>query len=281
MSTIRDALRAARSALAPISDTPGLEAEVLLCHVTRRDATALLRDDHTSLSPSESVQYDDLVRRRAEGEPIAYLTGEREFWSLRFRVSSQTLIPRPDTETLVERALALIPETGMSRVLDLGTGTGNVAVSIARARPACRITAVDIDESALTVAADNVRSNGVSNVECIKSDWYGALDGRVFDVIVSNPPYVAEGDTHLRTGDVAHEPRRALVSGVDGLDDIRLLVSGASCHLAEGGQLAIEHGADQGQAVRALMVAADFVDVATFPDLGGRERVTGARRPGP
>ncbi len=251
---------------------------MLLGHVTGRDAVALLRDDGMRLSAAQAEQYDELVRRRAAGVPVAHLVGEREFWSLRLRVSAHTLIPRPDTEILVEHALAALPRDRALRILDLGTGSGNIAVAIARSRPACQVTAVDVDRDALSIAADNVRRIGVTNVECIESHWYAALGSRVFDMIVSNPPYIAEGDIHLSTGDVAHEPRRALVAGVDGLDEIRCIVAGATRHLGTGGHVMIEHGANQGQAVRELMAAAGFGGTQTIRDLGGRERVTAARR---
>ncbi len=275
--TLRDALRQARGELVAVSDTPGLDAEVLLCHVTGLDTAALLRNDAARLPAGQSSRFRTLVERRVAGEPIAHLTGEREFWSLSFRVSPRTLIPRPDTETLVQRALERIPAGAAWRLLDLGTGTGNVAVALAVERPTCAVTAVDIDEGTRAVAQDNARRLGAGNVEVLVGNWFDAVADRRFELVVSNPPYVASGDPHLERGDVAQEPRRALVSGDDGLDDIRAIVAGAAAHLEPGGWLMLEHGADQGAAVRELFEAAGFSRVETAADLGGLERVTSGR----
>jgi len=275
-STLGEALDHARSRLAGVSPTPALDAEVLLAHVTGLGTAAIIAGARR-LTKAQSAAFDELVARRSRGEPVAYLTGEREFWSLSFRVTSDVLIPRPDTETLVERALELIPADAAWQVLDLGTGSGNVAIAIALARPRCRVTAVDVEPAALDIARDNSQRLGATEIEFVKSDWFNAVGERRFNLIAGNPPYVAAGDPHLSHSDVAAEPVRALVSERDGLDDITRIVAAAGARLEPGGWLLLEHGAEQGEAVRALLRRHGFTAVATRLDLGGRERISEGR----
>jgi release factor glutamine methyltransferase len=216
-----------------------------------------------------------LERRRA-GEPVTYLTGEREFYSLAFKVTPAVLILRPETELLVEAALRLIAAEAPVRVLDLATGSGCVAVAIARHCARARVTAAEISCDALAVARDNAMKHGV-DVEFIESDWFAALSGRRFDLVVANPPYVAAGDPHLEQGDLRFEPRRPLVAGPDGLDCIELIVEQAMHHLTAGGRLLFEHGYDQGACSRVLLAAAGYAEIVTRRDLAGIERVSGGR----
>ena len=216
------------------------------------------------------------VRRRRAGEPVAYITGEREFFSLAFRVTPAVLIPRPETELLVEAALASIPADAPARVLDLATGSGCVAVAIANERPGAQVTATDVSREALAVARENAKRHG-TRIDLVESDWFAALAGRRFDLIVANPPYVAEDDPHLAAGDLRFEPRAALVAGPKGLDCIETIVEQAIHHLRAGGRLLFEHGYDQAPCARALLAAAGYGDIVTRRDLAGIERVSGGR----
>ena len=217
-----------------------------------------------------------LAERRRKGEPIAYILGEREFYGLEFRVAPAVLIPRPETELLVELALERMPEDAAMRVLDLGTGSGAIAVALAHERPQARLTAVDVDYAAVSVARANA-SRHRARVRFFCGDWFGALPGERFDLIVSNPPYVAAGDPHLGLGDVRFEPQRALVGGADGLDCIRAIVAKAGAHLRAGAWLLFEHGYDQAEACRALLQAEEYREVQSWPDLAGIPRVSGGR----
>lgn len=229
------------------------------------------------LTPETAERYAQLVTRRAAGEPLAYLTGGREFWSLAFRTTPDVLVPRPETETLVAAALSRIAPGRPCRVADLGTGSGAIAAAIAMERPLATIVATDQSAAALEIARENFERLGLTaRIETRAGDWYAALVGERLDCIVSNPPYIAEGDAHLGGDGVRFEPRNALVSGPDGLDAIRTLVAGARQHLRDGGWLIMEHGADQGAAVRALLSGAGFLSIATEPDAAGRERITAA-----
>lgn len=252
------------------------------------DARALLRAAlgmsdaqlaaHPEQTPADNQRerYLAWVERRRAGEPVAYLTGEREFYSLAFKVTPAVLIPRPETELLVEMALERIPAAAAWRVLDLATGSGCVAIAIAKYRPEAQITATDVTPAALAVARENAARHGAS-IEFVKSDWFAALSGRGFDLIVANPPYVAEGDPHLHSGDLRFEPRAALVAGMAGLDCIEVIVERAPRHLTAGGWLLFEHGYDQGTCSRTLLAAAAYDDIVTRRDLSGIERVSGGR----
>lgn len=249
---------------------------MLLGHVLKRNRAWLIAHADDALSPVETDAFFALARRRRDGEPVAYLTGVREFWGLSLRVSAAVLIPRPETETLVEVALAHLPKDRPTRVLDLGTGSGALALAIAHERPNAHVVATDVSPDALDIARENSRALSIVNVQWLRSDWYAQLprDHEPFDVIVSNPPYVEAGDAHLGQGDVRYEPAHALTPGVDGLLALRRIIAEASSHLLEGGCLAVEHGYDQAEAARRLFAAAGYGNVRTARDLAGIERVT-------
>ncbi len=270
---------ALESALSLDSATARIEVQCLLQAVLRVNRTWLLTHPEQILDTEQQARYAALLGRRLCGEPIAYLLGEREFFGLNFKVTPATLIPRPDTELLVELALQHIPQRGAFRVLDLGTGSGAIALSIAHARPDGEVTAVDASPDALGVARENARSLNIGNARLLRSDWFSALAGERFDLIVSNPPYVADGDAHLAQGDLRFEPRTALASGADGLDDIRRIVAGAREHLHAGGWLLFEHGYDQAGRARELLGAAGYTEVFSARDLAGIERVSGGMNP--
>lgn len=257
-----------------------LEAEVLLAHGLSVDRSWLIGHAHDTLSPACRAAAELRLRRRLAGEPIAWITGRREFWSLDFEVTPRTLIPRPETELLVELALARLPAGSPVEVADLGTGTGVLAVCIARERPLARVVATDVDDDTLAVAARNIARLAPARVELRAGHWWQPLAGRRFDLVVSNPPYIAAGDPHLATGDVAREARLALTSGDGGLDALCEIAAGAPAHLAAGGWLLLEHGWQQGPQVRDLLRAAGFIEVQTMADPGGRPRVSLGRLPG-
>ncbi|MDH6632372.1 UNVERIFIED_ORG: release factor glutamine methyltransferase [Lelliottia amnigena] len=270
-------LRAAASELST-SESPRRDAEILLEHVTGKARTYLLAFGETLLTPEQEAQLAALLARRKTGEPVAHLTGEREFWSLPLYVSAATLIPRPDTECLVEQALARLPD-GPCRILDLGTGTGAIALALASERPDCQITAVDVMPDAVALAQRNLARLGFSNVQINQSCWFSALAQHAFEMIVSNPPYIDEHDPHLSQGDVRFEPLTALVAANDGLADIEHIITTAREHLVPGGWLLLEHGWTQGAAVRALFSAAGYASVETCRDYGGNERLTLGKKP--
>ena len=238
--------------------------------------SAFRADPDAIPDPAARERFAALVARRARGEPLAYLTGRREFWSLELAVDARVLVPRPETERLVELALARGAADQPLAVLDLGTGSGAIALALAHERPRWRVTAVDASRDALAVATGNAQRLGIA-LELLPSDWFGALAGRRFDLIASNPPYVADGDPHLVA--LAHEPRGALCAGPDGLTALRAIVAAAPAHLARGGWLLVEHGADQGPAVRALLAAAGLDGIETATDGAGRARVGTGRMP--
>lgn len=256
-----------------------IDAEFLLAHVLGRPRAWLYAHAEDALVAQQLERFQTLVARRRAGEPVAYLTGRRGFWSLDLSVTTDTLIPRPETELLVELALARLPVAQSASVLDLGTGSGAVALAIAHERPLARVTAVDSSTAALAVAMENGRRLQCRNVIFEWGNWCAGLEGRWFDVIVSNPPYIEDGDAHLQRGDLRYEPRCALVSGLDGLEDIRRISAQSRQHLLAGGWLLLEHGWQQGAAVRHLLAAEGFAAVCTECDLEGRERVSFGRAP--
>ncbi len=276
ITTIALALELAIDRLADIPDTiPRLEAEVLLSALLDKPRTYLVAWPEMELSPEQRDSYISMIERRTRHEPIAYITGCREFWSLNLEVTPDTLIPRPETETLVELALEYIPQTDAMAVADLGTGSGAIAAAIASERPLCEILATDFSASALKVAARNFRRLGFNNVHTSAGEWCQALPpGKRFNIIVSNPPYVAEGDGHLAHDGLPWEPQRALRSGDDGLDDLTRIITGTPEHIASGGWLLLEHGFDQGDRVRSLLEQAGFSTIHTSQDLSGHDRVT-------
>lgn len=250
------------------------EAEHLLLHVLERDRAWLFAHGDDPLLEREASAFDALLTRRAAGEPLAYLLGRRGFWTLDLQVSPATLIPRPETERLVELALERLPDDRPLRIADLGTGSGAIALALASERPLVQVVATDVSEEALHIAQANAGANRIANVVFCHGSWLAPLAGERFDLIASNPPYIADADPHLDQGDLRFEPPTALSSGADGLDAIREIVALAPSHLVPGGWLLLEHGWDQGEAIRALLIAAGFVDVATETDLEQRDRVT-------
>lgn len=253
------------------------DAEILLGHVTGKSRTYILAFDETILTTEEGAQLEMLLNRRVNGEPVAHLVGMREFWSLPLEVTPATLIPRPDTECLVEQALArLSPEP--CDILDLGTGTGAIALALASERPDCRVTAVDFVADAVALATRNASSLGISNVTIAHSNWFSALEGKTFGMIVSNPPYIDEQDPHLAEGDVRFEPLSALVAADEGLADLAHIIREGRHFLLPGGWMLLEHGWKQGTAVRELYIQAGYDEVETCRDYGGNERLTVGRR---
>lgn len=265
-----------REAIATLADSPSprLDAEVLAMHVIGLTRAQLITHGEQPLSVSQEQSLRELLTGRARGEPVAYLTGRREFWSLPLHITPAVLIPRPETELLVEHALTHIPPGAALNIADLGTGSGAIALALAHERPHCRIVATDASPAALAVARANAQRLGLSAIELRAGEWFAPLTGMRFDVIVANPPYVAENDPHLGEGDVRFEPRGALASGPDGLDAIRRIARDAPTHLQPGGRLLIEHGADQRRAVTEILAARGFVDIGTVRDLADRDRVT-------
>jgi release factor glutamine methyltransferase len=255
-----------------------VDARALLRHALKADDAYLVAHREAVLSAGQMSAFAASAARRQAGEPVAYIVGKREFFSIEFAVCPAVLIPRPETELLVETVLQNIPDSAASHVIDLGTGSGCIAITIAIHRPRARVTGVDRSTEALQVAAANALRLHTGNVEFKQSDWFAALAGESFDVIVSNPPYIAEGDPHLASGDLRAEPIDALVGGGDGLDCIRSIVAAASRHLRPGGLLGFEHGYDQAPAVRELLKRAGFEGVFTCKDLAGIERVSGGYR---
>ena len=273
MSTVAAALAAARVKL------PASEARLLLGHVLGRPAAWLFSHDDQVLDEDELLAFASLVARRAGGEPVAYLVGRREFFGREFAVSNAVLIPRPETELLVEIALARVGAGGAAtgaKILDLGTGSGCIAITLALEIPQAQVTAVDASASALAAAQDNAERLGAT-LRLLQSHWFDALAGERFDMIVTNPPYIAVADPHLAAGDLRHEPVAALASGTDGLDAIRRIVAAAPAHLTPGGQLWLEHGYDQAEAISELLVAAGLTEIEQHRDLAGIIRVSGGR----
>jgi release factor glutamine methyltransferase len=253
-----------------------LENRILLCEATGLTRVQLITQGDRALTPDEASRLDDLVARRLRGEPIAYIVGRREFFGLAFRVGPAVLIPRPDTELIVDLSLERLPDDA-PRLLDMGTGSGAIAVAVAHTRPDADVTALDVSPDALAVAQANAAANG-ARVRFLESSWFDALAaGDTFDVIASNPPYIAAGDEHLAQGDLRFEPVGALTDHADGLSALRIIIQGSPRHLAPGGWLLLEHGYDQAAAVRALLADAGFTDVQSWRDLAGIERVSGGR----
>ena len=258
------------------------EAEALLAHALGRNRSWLYAWGDALPTAAEREAFEALLTRRLAGEPVAYLIGRRGFWTLDLQVTADTLIPRPETECLVELALARLPADRASAVADLGTGSGAIALALAAERPRAQVLATDASSGALAVARANAAAHRLRNVTFAEGDWgdwFGPLQSGRFDLIASNPPYIAEGDAHLQRGDLRHEPATALSSGADGLDAIRAIVAGAPAHLLPGGWLLLEHGWDQGDALRGLLRAVGFIAVETVQDLERRDRVSLGRLP--
>lgn len=260
------------------SESPRRDAEILLGFVTGKARTFILAFGEMPLTGEQQEQLAGLLARRVRGEPVAHLIGEREFWSLPLFVSPATLIPRPDTECLVEQALARLP-AAPCRILDLGTGTGAIALALASERPDCQVTAVDLIPDAVALAQRNADHLGIRNIEIVQSRWFSALEGQTFSLIVSNPPYIDAQDPHLAQGDVRFEPLSALVAADNGLADLHTLIKDAPRYLLPQGWLMLEHGWQQGAAVREIFARYGWQQVETCRDYGDNERLTLGRRP--
>lgn len=255
------------------------ESQLLLQRVLNVNRAWLIAHANDVLHHEMQAKFEALVQRRCNGEPIAYILGDREFYGLNLEVTPATLIPRPDTETLVDIALKKIPASQSIQVLDLGTGTGAIALAIAQQRPNAEVTAIDASQAALNVAMINSRKLNINNVHFILSDWFAALNHEKFNVIVSNPPYIEDTDIHLNKGDLRFEPISALASGADGLDDIRRIINDCLIHLNPQGWLMFEHGYNQAESVSDLMAQAGLANIETFKDFGGNNRVTIGKNP--
>lgn len=271
---IDSALATATQALRDVSDSPRLDAELLLMSVLGEPRSHLFAHPDRELSADDAIQLTALVKRRLKYEPVAYLTGEKEFWSLSLQVSPETLVPRPETELLVEETLALVPRDSSMAILDLGTGSGAIAIAISSERPLCHIVATDISSSALTVAAANAERHELTNIVFLQGDWLEAVADQTFDIVVSNPPYIASNDAAMNK--LPHEPRNALVAGEDGLDAIRRIAADASGSLVRGGTMLVEHGADQEKAVTRILANEGWENIQCLPDLSKLPRVTRA-----
>lgn len=283
MTSIRAVLLQAQAQLneAPLLDAidARYESQLLLQHALKVNRAWLIAHENDDLAADIQHGFNTLIQRRINGEPIAYILGNREFYGLNLTVTPATLIPRPDTEILVDVALDKIPANQAAQVLDLGTGTGAIALAIAQQRPQAQVTGVDASKPALEVAISNSQLLHIANSHFILSDWFNDLNDTRFDVIVSNPPYIEEADSHLKQGDLRFEPLSALASGADGLDDIRRIIDGCLIHLKPQGWLMFEHGYNQAEIVRELMAQTGLVAIETFKDLGGNDRVTIGKNP--
>lgn len=255
------------------SDSAKRDAQILLQHTTGRSRTYTLAFDETELTPHEQQQLEALLARREQGEPIAYIVGEREFWSLPLYVSPATLIPRPDTECLVEQALARLPQDAC-RILDLGTGTGAIGLALASELPNSRVTGVDFNPDAVALAQRNQQRLAITNIQFSQSDWFTSLPNELFDMIVSNPPYIDGSDIHLSQGDVRFEPSTALIADEDGFSDLAHIIATSKQYLKQQGWLLLEHGWQQGLTVRELFNENGYTNVETCLDYGGKERIS-------
>lgn len=274
-NNIQSVLNSATNELLDL-DTAHLDAEILLQSVLGCDRSHFYSHPEKMVPDDKLESYQSLLSLRAKGTPVAYLTGQKEFWSLTLKVTDDTLIPRPETELLVEHALELIPDDAPLNVLDMGTGTGAIALSIARERPQLNIIASDISERTLDIARSNAKLNKISNVKFIHSNWFSEIKDGPFDLIICNPPYIAEQDTHLQEGDVRYEPRQALVSGPEGLDDLRIIIQQSPDFLKHGGHMLLEHGYQQGQKITELLKSFHYSEINILRDMAGHHRSTTA-----
>ncbi|GAA4651856.1 peptide chain release factor N(5)-glutamine methyltransferase [Kistimonas scapharcae] len=273
---VRDILQRARE-LTSLSSTPALDVELLLCHVLNKPRSWLFTWPEYELTADQLATVNQLIDQRLTGHPVAYLIGTRDFWNLTLNVSPDTLIPRPDTELLVEQALARL-DPSPHKVADLGTGTGAIALALAAERPNWQVIGTDRIEAAVQLARHNADMNGLRHVQFYTGTWCDALPDKDYDLIVSNPPYIRADDPHLHQGDARFEPSSALTSGIDGLDDIRIIAKQALQHLNPRGWLILEHGYDQGNDVRNILKQQHYTDIETLRDLAGHERITRGRR---
>jgi release factor glutamine methyltransferase len=274
MHSIKSVLTEASSTLKLISDSALLDAEILLCQVLNQPRSHLRAWPDKPLQPEQLIAFQALLTQRQQGTPIAYITGNREFWSRDFLVSPDVLIPRPDTELLIELSLQLLPTTEPVEIIDLGTGSGIIAITLATELPRAQVSATDLSLAALQIARLNADKHHVCNIDFYHSNWFIDIPETKFNLIISNPPYIAEDDTHLQQGDVRFEPQTALTAPEQGLADIKIIADSARSHLKSGGHLLIEHGYNQQQQVQNLFRTMHYDKVQTYKDLSGQPRVT-------
>ena len=279
MPTIKTLLARAAKTLTSHSGSPLLDAEVLLGFVLGKPRTYLRAWCDNALTDQQHAAFVALIKQRQQGTPIAYLTGTREFWSRDFRITSDVLIPRPDTELLIELSLGLIPKDKAVKLIDLGTGSGIIAVTLAAERPKAHVTAVDVCLAALNVAQHNAGHHQLTNIEFYQSNWFVNVPKSLFDLVISNPPYIGPDDEHLQQGDVRFEPKTALIAEDHGLSDIRIIADKARCYLKPAGHLLIEHGYNQATQVQALFNGLAYHKVQYYRDLSGQLRVTYGQKP--
>ncbi|MDH5518489.1 MAG: peptide chain release factor N(5)-glutamine methyltransferase [Gammaproteobacteria bacterium] len=274
-ASIQTLLQQAEQQLAAVSESARLDAEVLLADILEKNRSYFRAFGEQELTPAQLQQFQNVLTQRAEGHPVAHILGRREFWSLDLEVNQHTLIPRPDTELLIEFILQAFPQQQL-KVADLGTGSGAIALALASENPQWQITATDQSAAALAVAQRNAARLGIANIVFKNGDWYQPLAASRFDLIISNPPYIAADDIHLTQGDVRFEPLTALASGNDGLDDIRLLIAQAKQHLQTNGWLILEHGYDQKTVIFELLQSAGFAHITQKDDYAGNARLSAA-----
>ncbi|MDF1828258.1 MAG: peptide chain release factor N(5)-glutamine methyltransferase [Legionellaceae bacterium] len=274
MTDIKHALRQAVENLAKTSPTPQLDAEILLCHVLKKNRAYLYAYSEHVLDNALHQLFESFIKKRTEGMPVAYLTHEREFWSLPLYVTSDTLIPRPETELLIEQTLSLLGQRSHCSVLELGTGTGAISIALASEKPQWTILAADISKPALCVAQKNIERHQLHNITLMASNWFQSIPNQPFDLIISNPPYLAKHDPHQHQGDLRYEPKQALVSGDDGLDDIKHIIKTSRHYLMPGGLLLLEHGYNQAQAIKACLLGEKYHQVQCWQDAAGLDRVS-------
>jgi len=273
MTTVTELLQKAEQSI-NCSDSARLDAEILFCNVMQFNRSRIYSHPEQIVPDDKSVLFQSLIAQRQQGRPIAHLTGKKEFWSLQLAINEDTLIPRPETELLVETALQLVPDDTTFNILDLGTGSGAIAIAIASERPNCKIVATDINTNALTIAKKNAETHQLKNIQFYLSNWYQNIPSQEFDLIVSNPPYIKEDDEHLSQGDIRFEPELALVAGTDGMQAINIILENAKQYLASDAYLLIEHGYDQRSLVEEAFLKHDFKQLKTFQDLSGQDRIT-------
>jgi len=277
MPRIDELLTKASSKIETVSDSPTLDAEVLLCFVLEKERSYLRAWSEKKLNPEEQLAFESLVEQRFQGMPIAYLIGKREFWSREFKVNPDVLIPRADTELLIELSLEVIPKDETYRIIDLGTGSGIIAITLAAERANAQVTAVDMCKDALKIAKENVTTYDLKNIFFKQSSWFTRIEKKQFDLIVSNPPYIAENDPHLQQGDLRFEPQHALVATNNGLSDILIIAETALDYLKSEGQLLIEHGCEQQEAVQSIFQKFGYCNIQTHRDLANLPRVTSGK----
>lgn len=279
MQDIQSAISEASRILAASSDSPELDAEILLCLILEKNRSYLRSWPKKQLHAQQRLQFKALLKQRQQGTPIAYMTGQREFWSREFRVSPDVLIPRPDTELLIELSLPLIPKDKSCKVIDLGTGSGVIAVTLATERPYAQLIATDLSSAALKIAKQNAEHYHCRNIRFLQSNWFSEVSENAFDVVISNPPYIDSDDEHLQQGDVRFEPKTALIADNQGLSDIEIIADKARRYLKPAGHLLIEHGYNQAEQVQAIFNALAYDKVQSYRDLSGQLRVTYGQKP--